>query len=118
MQPTCTIIYTRDSIESSRLKDSKFYLRVLGVRLGWVQGHASGGSEPKRGHPGPFAQDGKLQASKQANVSARQLWGSQHMTVKSFLTALHIGLVHKALKTENKTMRKDVCQLAGRSLNS
>lgn len=40
------------------------------------------------------------------------------MTVKSFLTALHIGLVHKALKTENKTMRKDVCQLAGRSLNS
>lgn len=47
MQPTCAIIYTRDSIESSRLNDSKFYLRVLGVRLGWVQGHASGGSEPR-----------------------------------------------------------------------
>lgn len=118
MQPTCAIIYTHDSIESSRLNDSKFYLRVLGLRLGWVQGHASGGSETKRDRPGPLAQDGKLQVSERANVSARQLWGNQHMTVKSFLTALHIGLVHKALKTENKTMRKDVCQLAGRSLNS
>lgn len=60
----------------------------------------------------------KMGNYERANVSARQLWGSQPMTVKSFLTALHIGLVHKALKTENKTMRKDVCQLAGRSSNS
>lgn len=115
MQPTCVTIYTRDSIESSRLNDSKFYLHVLGVRLEWVQGHANGGSETKRGRPASLLKMGNYE---RANVSARQLWGNQHMTVKSFLTALHIGLVHKALKTENKTMRKDVCQLAGRSLNS
>lgn len=70
MQPTCATIYTRDSIESSRLNDSKFYLHVLGVRLGWVQGHANGSSETKRGRPASLLKMGNYERASERVCSA------------------------------------------------
>lgn len=106
----CADIYTGDAPRSS---DSKFFLRVLGTKLGGCQGMLIVVWEPR----------GIVQASllKKGNYEQTCLLGNFGETNiqqwKSFLTALHISLVHKASETQNKTMGR-MRQLAGRSPNS